>query len=96
MYAQVSTVTLKPGKADEWLAITQDSILPAAKERPGFVKAMIFIDREKNTGIGISIWETAEHADEIATSGFYQEQVAKAADCLADWDPQVFEVAIQI
>ncbi len=96
MYAQVSSVTLKPGKAEDWLAITGDSILPAAKERQGFVNAMIFIDREKNTGIGISLWETEEDADATATSGFYQEQVAKATDCLADWERHVLEVAIQV
>ena len=96
MHAQVSSVTLKPGKADDWLAITRDSILPAAKKRQGFVNAIILIDREKNRGIGISFWETAEDADAIATSGFYQEQVAKAALCLAGWERQVLEVAIQV
>ncbi len=96
MHAQVSSVNLKPGKAEDWLAITRDSILPAAKERPGFVKAIILIDRENNTGIGISIWETAEDAEATATSGFYQEQVAKAADCLEGWERQVLEVALQV
>jgi hypothetical protein len=96
MHAQVSSVSLKPGKAEDWLAITRDSILPAAKERQGFVNAIILIDREKNTGIGISLWETAEDAEATATSGFYEEQVAKAAGCLASWERQVFEVAIQV
>ena len=96
MHAQVSSVSLKPGKAEDWLAITRDSILPAAKERQGFVNAIILIDREKNTGIGISLWETAEDAEATATSGFYEEQVAKAADCLASWERQVLEVAIQV
>ena len=68
MYAQVSSITLQPGKVDEWLAITRDAILPAARERPGFVSAFILVDREKHTGIGISIWETEADAESVASS----------------------------
>lgn len=74
MYAQVSSITLQPGKVDEWLAITRDAILPAAQERPGFVSALILVDREKHTGIGISLWETEADVEAVASSGFYQEQ----------------------
>ncbi|MCH7488538.1 MAG: hypothetical protein IIB23_02805 [Chloroflexi bacterium] len=95
MYAQVSSVTLQPGKADEWIAITRDSILPAAKERQGFVNALILVDREKNTGIGISLWESAEDVDAVASSGFYQEQVAKVAECIVSSERQVLEVAVE-
>ena len=97
MYAQVSSITLQPGKVDEWLAITRDAILPAAQERPGFVSALILVDREKHTGIGISIWETEADVDAVASSGFYQEQVAKVAGCLAGTaERQVLEVAIDV
>ena len=97
MYAQVSSITLQPGKVDEWLAITRDAILPAARERPGFVSALILVDREKHTGIGISFWETAADVDAVAASGFYQGQVAKVAGCLAGTaERQVLEVAIDV
>ncbi len=97
MYAQVSSVALQPGKVEEWIAITRDTILPAAKERPGFVNAFIFVDREKNTGIGISLWETEGDVDTVASSGFYEEQVEKAAACLrGPPERQVFEVAAQL
>ena len=97
MFAQVSSVTLQPGKTEEWIALTRDGILPAAKERQGFISAYILVDREKNTGIGISLWETEADVEGEAASGFYQEQVAKATACL-DGPPerQVFEVAAQI
>ena len=95
MYAQVSSVTLQPGKTDEWIAITRDSILPAAKERQGFVKALILVDREKKTGIGISLWESEEDVDAITSSGFYQEQVAKVTECIVSSERQVLEVAVE-
>ena len=97
MYAQVSSITLQPGKVDEWIAITRDAILPAAQERPGFVNAFVLVDREKNTGIGISLWETEADVDAVASSGFYQERVAKMADCLVgSAERQVLEVAIDL
>jgi hypothetical protein len=97
MFAQVSSVQLQPGKMDEWITLTQDSILPAAKDRPGFINAYILVDREKNTGIGISLWNAETDIDGEAASGFYQDQVAKAVACL-DGPPErhVFEVAVQL
>lgn len=96
MYAQVSRVRLQPGKADEWIALTRDSILPAAREMNGFVNAYLLVDRKANTGIGISLWETEADVVAVATSGFYLQQAAKAASCLAGPpERDVYEVALQ-
>lgn len=96
MYAQLSTVRLQPGKADEWIALTRDSILPAAREMKGYVNAWLFVDREANVGVGLSLWETAADVEAVASSGFYREQAAKAAPFL-DGPPErlVLEVALQ-
>ncbi len=96
MYAQVSRVQLLPGTADDWIAITRDSILPAARKVKGFRTAYVLIDRKMNRGIGISLWETEADVAAVATSGFYQEQVAKMAPYLAaPPEREVYEVAIQ-
>jgi heme-degrading monooxygenase HmoA len=96
VYAQVSRVQLQQGKAEEWIALTRDSILPAAREEKGFVTAYLLVDREANTGIGISLWETEDDVVAVATSGFYQQQAAKAAPLLAGSpERQVYEVALQ-
>ncbi len=96
MYAQVSRVQLRPGTADDWIAITRDSILPAARKVKGFRSAYLLIDRKTNRGIGISFWETEADVAAVATSGFYQEQIAKLTPCLAaPPEREVYEVAIQ-
>ena len=96
MYAQVSRVELLPGTADDWIAITRDSILPAARKVKGFRSAYLLIDRKTNRGIGISFWETEADVATVATSGFYREQAAKWTSCLAaPPEREVYEVAIQ-
>ena len=96
MYAQVSRVQLLPGTADDWIDIARDSILPAARKVKGFRTAYVLIDRKTNRGIGISFWETEGDVAAVATSGFYQEQVARWKPCLAaPPEREVYEVAIQ-
>lgn len=96
MYVQLTRAQYQPGKIDEALAIVRDSILPAARQQKGFKNAYWVIDRETNTGIGISLWETKADVDAIASSGFYQEQVSKVAPLLtASPEREVYEVAVQ-
>ena len=97
MYAQVSRVRLNEGATEKWIALTRDSILPAAKEQKGFVCAYLLVDRTTNTGIGISLWETEDDVVAVAESGFYQQQVAKIAPLLAEPpERRVYEVATQL
>ncbi len=96
MYAQVSKVKLQPGKADAWIAFTRDSILPAAREVKGYVNAFLLVDRKANTGFAVSMWETEADVAAVASSGFYQQQAAKAAQFLAGPpEREVYEVALQ-
>ena len=96
MFAQLSTVRLRPNKADEWIALARDSILPAAKEMEGYVHAYLFVDREANVGVGLSLWRTKADVEAVAASGFYQEQTAKVAS-LIEGPPerQVLEVVLE-
>ncbi len=97
MYVQLTRARYQPGKLDEAVAIIRDSVLPAAREQQGFRSAYFAIDRETNTGVGISLWETKADVEAIATSGFYQEQVGKMASLLVG-SPQreIMEVALQV
>jgi hypothetical protein len=83
MHARVVTSQLQSGKADEWVAIFRDSIIPAVKQQAGFRGALALTDSTTGTGIGITFWET--EADPLANeaSGFYQEQVAKVGPIVA-------------
>ncbi|MDP3768567.1 MAG: hypothetical protein Q8S13_11185 [Dehalococcoidia bacterium] len=96
MYIQLTKAKYQAGKLDEARALIQDSIFPAAREQKGFKGAYWAVDRAANVGIGVSLWESKEDVDALESTGFYREQVAKAA-ALLDGTPEreVYEVAAQ-
>lgn len=96
MYAQVVRVQLQSGKADEAVSIFRESVLPVAQQQQGFRHAYLLIDREADRGMGVSLWETEADVAALASSGFYQEQMAKLADVIAaPPEREVYEVAFE-
>ena len=83
MYARVVRNQLQAGKTDEWLAIIRDSIVPALQEQAGFRGFVAMIDREHDTSIGYSMWDSEADLAASETSGNYQQQIAKVAGVLA-------------
>ncbi len=83
MYARVTTVQYQPGKADEATQIFRESIVPAAKQQPGFKDIIGLIDRSTGKGMAIALWETEADMKAGATSGFLQTQLNKIASLLA-------------
>ncbi|MEE8519433.1 MAG: antibiotic biosynthesis monooxygenase [Dehalococcoidia bacterium] len=93
MFSQLVRVKVQPGKVDEAIAIFNDVVIPAARQQKGFRNAYLLVDRSANRGVGFSLWETEADVEALATSGFYQEQVAKFA-AVFDGPPEreVYEV----
>jgi len=83
MFAQAVRFQLKPGMVDEATEIFKSSVLPAVQQQQGFKRVHLLVDEENNRGIGLSYWETRADVDAIASSGFYQEQIAKFAAVFA-------------
>ena len=83
MHARMVTVPVKPEKIDEMVKIWQDSVLPAAKEQPGFKGALVLGDRETGEGFSISLWDSVVYMEAGESSGYYQEQLAKFGDTFA-------------
>ena len=82
-YARVLTATAQLSKMDEGMQIVRDSVLPAARQQPGFKGGFWMSDRSTGKIISITLWAT--EADLLAgeTSGYYQAQIAKVAHVLA-------------
>ncbi len=96
MHAQVVRVELQPGKIDEAISVFLDSILPAVRDQKGFVSARLLADREDSRVIGTTLWETEADVEAIATSGFFQEQVAKMASIVSGPpEREVYEVVVE-
>ena len=97
MHARVVAHQLQAGKAEEWVSIFRDSIVPAAKQQPGFKGAFQMLDASAGKGIGITLWET--EADILATeaSGFFEEQIAKLKQVVAAPPTrELYEVRVQV
>lgn len=96
MYAQVVRVQIKPGEMDNAINIFRDSVAPAVSQQKGFKNLYFVVDREGNNAIAFGLWETQADVEAVASSGFYQEQVAKlAAVFAAPPERVVYEVALQ-
>ena len=94
MYAQVVRAQVQPDKVDEAIRIFNSAVRPAAQEQKGFKDAYFLVDREANRIIGFSLWETEADLSALATSGFYQDQIAKfVAVFAAPPEREVYEVA---
>ncbi len=96
MYAQVVRIQIKPGEMDQAISIFRDSVAPAVSQQKGFKNVHFAVDREGNNAVAFSLWETEADVEAVASSGFYQEQVAKfAAVFAAPPERVVYEVAVQ-
>ena len=96
MYARVSTAELRPGRMDEVIDISRDSVLPAAQQQRGFRGGLWLTDRDANKIMIVSLWETREDMEAGERSGYYREQVGKFGGMLAgDVVQEAYEVSIQ-
>lgn len=103
MYARVTVLEWKTGERregiDETLQILHDSIVPVAKQQPGFKGFLGLLDRTGGKGIAITLWETEADLEAGESSGYYREQLAKLEHLshLYALPPyrEVYEVVIQ-
>ena len=96
MYARVSTAEVQPGKMDELVSVSRDSVLPAAQQQQGFKGGLWLTDPDTNKAMIVTLWETREDMEAGEQSGYYREQVGKFADILAgDVVREAYDVSIQ-
>ena len=81
-HAGVTTVQVQPGKMDELVSVVRESLVPAVIPQR-FQGRLFLADRDTGKAMMIGLWETEAHATRLATSGSYQEQMAKVADLLS-------------
>ena len=96
MYARVSTVEVQPGRMDEVIDISRDSVLPAAQQQQGFRGGLWLTDRDANKIMIVSLWESREDMEAGEASGYYREQIGKFGGMLAgDVIREAYEVSLQ-
>jgi heme-degrading monooxygenase HmoA len=96
MYARVITTQSQPVTIDEGLQIFLNSILPAARQQPGYKGAIWLVDRTAGKAISISLWETGADLRVGEASGYLQAQIAKALPLITAAPViETYEVGIQ-
>jgi heme-degrading monooxygenase HmoA len=84
MHARVADLRVRPGDTEERVRIYRDSVMPAAKQQPGFGGAMLLTDPETGIGISVTMWKTEADREAGEASGYYREQIRKFADLLTE------------
>jgi len=96
MFARLTTSELHPETLDEAVQVYRDSVVPDARQQPGFQGVLALVDRSAHKAISITIWQTEAEAQASATGGYLQAQINKFTSHLAA-PPAVetFEVVFQ-
>ena len=63
MSARITPYRFDPARLEQVLRLTDEQLLPALRQRPGFRHYFGTGDRATGRGYVITIWETAEQAD---------------------------------
>ena len=61
MYARMNTARWNPETYDEAMKLTEDTIIPAYENHPGFEGYMLLTDGEK--GVAITLWDSEENRE---------------------------------
>ena len=94
MYARVVTSRFHPEKIDEGVREFRDSVVPRAKQHPGFISALMLTDPSTGKVISLTLWET--EAELKASETGFQESVAKVTQALAGPPTQEsYEVSVR-
>jgi heme-degrading monooxygenase HmoA len=83
MYARVTTLSLKKGKAAEAVGIYETSILSSAKAQKGYRGSYVLVDWEADKGLTVTFWESEKDALDNEENLYYQEQLIKVMNLFA-------------
>jgi quinol monooxygenase YgiN len=84
MRARVVRVQTEPEQADEAADLFRDSVVPAAKQQPGFQGALLLVDPDTGKGLSVSMWADEAAMERSEDSGYFKEQLAKFGELFAE------------
>ncbi len=82
MHARLVTALGRSSELDEMTKLWHESVLPAARRQAGFKGALVLADPETGKAVSVTLWDTRDDMLAGEASGYYQEQLAKAAPLL--------------
>ncbi len=95
MYARVTSVDIQQGKIEDAIRTYQEQVLPATAQQPGYVSAILFIDRDTRRALSITVWQSEDDMSAGEVSTYYIEQLRKMAAFFAAMPlRETFEVPV--
>jgi heme-degrading monooxygenase HmoA len=82
VHARVTRSRVALDDIDEAVRIVASSIVPAAKEQPGFREYLHLVDHATGEGISITLWATEDEMRAGETGLYYRAQIAKVRSLL--------------
>lgn len=79
MHARITSVDVQTGKMNDAIHTYESQVLPATKQQPGYRCAILFVDRDTNRAISITLWESETDMTTGEVSVYYIEQLRKMA-----------------
>jgi heme-degrading monooxygenase HmoA len=61
MYARMNTARWNPERYDEAMKLTEDTIIPAYQEHPGFEGYILLTEPGSDKGVAITLWDSEEN-----------------------------------
>jgi heme-degrading monooxygenase HmoA len=97
VHARVVSIETLPMNMGEAVRIYQESVVPAAKEQPGFRGALMLTDPDTGEGVSITLWESEDDMHTSEASGFYHRKLDDL-DALFISTPvrKHYEVSVQV
>ncbi len=96
MHARVTRMQAKPGRVDDIVRISRESVVPRVREQKGFMGVVQLVDRETDRAISITLWETLTDLDAVEQGGVYTWAISTVAQAFAEpYEREVWEVSIR-
>ena len=81
MYVRATRVQSPPDGIEKGIAYFKEKVVPAAKAAPGNAGAVLLVDRKTGSGVGITLWETAQALSASEQMGITSRTQSAAATC---------------
>ena len=93
MRARVATARILPGQAEELAKRLNEQAIPAYQKQPGFAGAMVFIDRDSQKAIMLTLWQSQSALDASESNVVHRAQLDDVREIL---DVTFYEVASKV
>jgi hypothetical protein len=95
MYARVTHFASEPAELGEGIRRINESIIPWAKQIPGFKGGFWLVDRKSGKGFGVTLFESEEAIRSSEASAKQQRDQTAASGVAQPMEVEVYEVVAQ-